>query len=67
MTLGDLVGKIIPGHSELVEIRDSDNYEICTTRSDRKGIAPYLDCEVIGWFPFDFTDSGGICVLVKEE
>ena len=50
MTLGDMVDmlRITP---LLVEIRDFDGYEICTCKTDSKGITPYLNYKVICWFP----------------
>lgn len=50
--------------NERVEIRDKENYEILTCRTDSKALEPYLDCEIINWFPHpapfakcDFTVS----------
>ena len=37
---------------ERVEIRDADNYEICNVPViNEKGLSPYLDSNVISWFP----------------
>lgn len=34
-----------------VAIRDEENENVCNTRTDSKGIIPYLDKDVIKWFP----------------
>ena len=36
-----------------VAIRDEENENVCNTRTDSKGIIPYLDKDVIKWFPDD--------------
>jgi hypothetical protein len=34
-----------------VAIQDEDDENVCTTRTDSKGIIPYLDKDVTRWFP----------------
>ena len=65
MTVRCLIEVLKNGYSEQIEIRDSDNYSICTTRSDSKGMLPYLECEIKEWFPFHSL-CGGICILIKD-
>lgn len=36
---------------ERVEIRNSDNCEICNVPAAASGLNPYLDCDVVSWFP----------------
>jgi len=66
MKVQELIKNLESGHSESIEIRDSDNYTICTTRTDRKGMRPYLDCEIKSWFPFHSL-YGGICILIEDD
>lgn len=65
MTVQELVENLDNNHSEIIEIRDSENWEICTTRTDRRGVIPYLKCEIVCWFPFHSL-NGGICVLIND-
>ena len=62
MTLRDMISTLRT--SERVEIRNEDGYEILTCGTESRGLEPYLDCQVIDWFPHpapfakcDFTVS----------
>lgn len=50
-----------------VAIRDDDNNHVCTAWSVSKGVVPYLDKEVIMWFP-DCTpvNQCDFTVILKE-
>ena len=68
MTLIDMISTLRTKEYERVEIRNEEGYEIMTCKTDSKGIAPYLNCEITEWFPHaapfkhcDFT------VYIKEE
>ena len=52
-----------------IQIRDHDNFRICETSSDSKGVIPYLNYEIIEWFPMiDSTyEIGMFCVLINDE
>lgn len=66
MKLKDMVEKL--RKSEIVEIRDHDNYPICTCCTDSKGIQPYLDNEILEWFVFsDGIYYPNFCVLINDE
>lgn len=67
MTLKEMVEKL--RKTEVVEIRDHDNYLICTCKTDSKGITPYLENEVIEWFAFSDSVFYGpnFCVLINDE
>ncbi len=67
MTVKDMVEKL--RMSEIVEIRDHANYLICISKTDSKGITPYLGNEVIEWFPFDESTFYGpnFCILINDE
>ncbi len=67
MTLKDMVEKL--RKSEVVEIRDHDNYLICTCHTDSKGIQPYLENEISEWFVFSDSVFYGphFCVLINDE
>lgn len=67
MTVKDMVEKLrMP---KMVEIRDHANYFICTCKTESKGITPYLENEVIEWFPFDDSVFYGpnFCILINDE
>ena len=49
MTLKDMVDIIM--RPSRVEIRNSDNREICVCATDSLGVEPYLDKKVTRWFP----------------
>ena len=34
-----------------ISIRDRDNIGICTCTTNSKGVDPYINCEVVEWFP----------------
>ena len=67
MKLNDMVEKL--RKTVVVEIRDQDNYNICTCHTNSKGIGPYLGKEVIEWFPFNEDSFYGpnFCVLINDE
>jgi hypothetical protein len=67
MTVKDMVEKL--RMSKLVEIRDHANFFICICKTDSKGITPYLENEVIEWFPFGESDFYGpnFCILINDE
>lgn len=67
MTLNDMI-KFLRKTCD-IEIRDHDNYRICETSSDSKGVIPYLNYEIIEWFPLlDSTfQMGMFCVLINDE
>ena len=50
MTLGDMI-KTLRTQNERVEIRDSDNNEICTCPADSVDNIPFKDYYVTQWFP----------------
>ena len=67
MRLGDMTYSLrIPC---LIEIRDKDNTKICTCGTDSKGIDPYVNYEVVEWFPniFGETDYNCLTVLIDLE
>lgn len=67
MTLKDMVEKL--RNTEVVEIRDHDNYLICICNTDSKGIQPYLEYEILEWFVFSDSVFCGpnFCVLINDE
>ena len=67
MTLKDMIDKL--RLASLIEIRDRDNFRICITASNAKGVIPYLDYDVIEWFPLfeSFSQREMFCVLIDEE
>lgn len=67
MTLKDMVEKL--RKKEIVEIRDRDNYIICTCHTNSKGIQPYLENEILEWFVFSESVFYGpnFCVLINDE
>ncbi len=51
MTLGDMIKAIRRAEYERVEIRDSDNNEICTCPASSADNMPFKDYCVTAWFP----------------
>lgn len=51
MKFKEMIDTLTQGYS--VTIRDEENEIICKTRTDSKGIIPYIDKDVIKWFPAD--------------
>ena len=50
-----------------IAIRDENNENICTTRSNSKGVIPYLNKEVIKWFPSGtLLNPADFTVTLKE-
>jgi hypothetical protein len=49
MKFKEMTDTLTQGYS--VAIRDEENENVCNTRTDSKGIIPYLDKDVIKWFP----------------
>ena len=50
----------------LIEIRDFDNNMICQTGTDRKGIIPYLNYNVVSWFVRSNTGCA-FCVMIDDR
>lgn len=65
MRLGDML------HTLRIEctiaIRDKDNIEICTCNTNSKGIDPYVNCEVVEWYPAVFSTAIGADFVVLLE
>ena len=51
MTLGDMIETLRITQYERVEIRDSDNNEICTCPAGSVDNMPFKDYYVTEWFP----------------
>lgn len=51
MKLGDMIKALRRAAYERVEIRDSDNNEICTCPANSVDNIPFKDCYVTEWFP----------------
>lgn len=49
MKFKEMIDTLSQGYT--VAIRDEENENVCNTRTDSKGIIPYLDKDVIKWFP----------------
>ena len=49
MKFKEMIDTLTQDYSVL--IRDEENENVCSTRTDSKGIIPYLDKDVINWFP----------------
>lgn len=52
-----------------IEIRDKENTGVCICQSDSKGVDPYINYDVVEWFPA--TDStlcvGDLVVILDLE
>lgn len=51
MKLREMIETLKVTINERVEIRDADNCEICNVPVATSGLNPYLDCDVVSWFP----------------
>ena len=51
-----------------VEIRNADNFQICVCKCDSEGVLPYLDREVLQWFPTQHSviKESDFVVLIKD-
>lgn len=49
MKFKEMIDTLNQGYT--VAIRDEENENVCNTRTDSKGIIPYLDKDVTRWFP----------------
>ena len=49
MKFKEMIDTLSQGYT--VSIRDEENENVCNTRTNSKGIIPYLDKDVIKWFP----------------
>ena len=56
-----------------LEIRDSENNEICVTNTNSNGVFPYLERSVKEWFTYRLTGAifnskdADICILIEDE
>lgn len=66
MTLNDMIKNLRKNCA--IAIRDHDNFRICENSSNSKGVIPYLNYEIIEWFPMiDSTyEMGMFCVLIND-
>jgi hypothetical protein len=51
----------------MISIRDKDNMAICSCKTDSKGVDPYINCEVVEWFPGGSITAADIVVLIDLE
>lgn len=52
MTVDDMIKTLRRPDHERIEIRDSDNNEICTCPANSVHNMPFKDCYVTAWFPY---------------
>ena len=51
-----------------IEIRDKDNNSICICNTNSKGVDPYVNYEVVNWFPVIMnTTSADVVFLIDLE
>ena len=67
MKLGDILH--ILRFECTIGIRDKDNVGICTCDTNSKGVNPYVNCEVIEWFPCvnDSTSTDAVFLIDLED
>ena len=51
MRLFEMIETLYPDMNERIEIRDSENNELFTCPIYSDGLEPYMECEVVRWFP----------------
>lgn len=65
MTLGEFAGAIIDPIDVDMELRDADNYLICTCRNNSSAIAVYGKCKVIDWW--SVKNEGRVIVHIDDS
>lgn len=65
MTLGEFAGAVIDPIDVDIELRDADNYLICTCRNNSSAIAVYGKCKVIDWW--SVKDDGRVIVHIDDS
>lgn len=65
MRLGDMLH--ILRFECTLSIRDRDNIGICTCETSSKGVDPYINYEVVEWFPGGSSTATDITVLIDLE
>lgn len=65
MILGEFAGAVIEPIDVDMELRDADNYLICTCRNNSSAIAVYGKCKVIDWW--SVKDNGRVIVHIDDS
>lgn len=65
MTLGEFAGAVIDPIDVDMELRDADNYLICTCRNNSSAITVYSKCKVIDWW--SVKDNGRVIVHIDDS
>lgn len=65
MTLGEFAGAVIDPIDVDMELRDADNYLICTCRNNSGAIAVYSKCKVIDWW--SVKNEGRVIVHIDDS
>ena len=54
---------------EKIEFRNEDNREICITNSNSEGMAPYLERDVLEWFPYNaqLLNKANLVIILKNK
>lgn len=63
MTLKEFTDLMCTNVAMNIELRDTDNQEICTCRSGSKGIKPYEDYNVKEWFTV--PNNGRVVITIS--
>ena len=50
-----------------IEFRNSKDFLICNTISDREGVIPYLKRTVLKWYPCCGMTTKEICIILEDE
>lgn len=65
ITLGEFAGAVIDLIDVDMELRDADNYLICTCRNNSSAIIVYGKCKVIDWW--SVKDNGRVIVHIDDS
>lgn len=65
MKVAELIGRL--SRSFNIEFRDSNDKYICDTKSTSKGIEPYLEYDVLKWYPAMTISNTFICILLEDK
>lgn len=65
MTVNDMLSKLRT--EKRIEFRNEGNREICVASSTSEGIDPYLNREIIQWYPYNAQLMGKADIVIIME
>ena len=65
MKVAEMIERL--GRAVDIEFRDSNDKYICDTKSISKGVEPYLEHNVLKWYPGMTAMNTFICILIEDK